>query len=92
MNLAGLPGTLVANHGCLLLEAQTGTTYLLIWPDTYRLEGDAVVNGEDRVVARVGERHSFPGGERNLAQIEDATGGSIPGRCQTESYWLVGIE
>lgn len=71
-----LLGVLTAEHGCIYVRAESGTNYLVVWPDTLRLVIDAsgvpALMRNSEVVARVGDRVQVTGGESAVGLAADA--------------------
>ncbi|MGH2578508.1 MAG: hypothetical protein ACRDG9_12290 [Actinomycetota bacterium] len=91
-------GSLVQRDPCLFLEAEDGSTSLIIWPYGWSIsattEGStAVVDEDGRVVHRVGEEIELGGGfvsenRDSTGFPEELIGRPIPDRCKADGYWL----
>lgn len=88
-------GKLVLTNGCLRVQ-DVRTSYAVIWPFAFDFsvhDGNInILNGDDQVVAEVGDQIRVSGGElpsmspKRIEQL--ATGGS---QC-SGPYWLAGYE
>jgi hypothetical protein len=96
---SGVPGallegaTLVRHNDCLFARGGTSTRdVLLVWPDGLRFEGDRVLDGPGREVARVGGPFRSGGGFREPEHAENLIGEPIPPLCRApgETVWLIG--
>ncbi len=74
-----------------MIRGDGGVDYLLIWPDDYTWDAarGAVLDGDDLVVARLGEEVDLGGGTTTLSNITDVLGIRIPISCQGKGYWIV---
>jgi len=91
---AELIGDLVLVDGCLRVNSIYGdVSYLPVWPPefTLRAEGDEIQvhDGDDQVVARVGQEVYMSGGEGAAASIPDCVREQLPAAC-TGPHWTVG--
>ena len=89
-----LIGRLVLVDGCLRIESVHGEESLLpIWPPEFGLaaEGDGiqVLDGEGRVVARVGEEVYMGGGGGSAEGLAECVREQLPAACGGP-YWIVG--
>ena len=89
-----LIGRLVLVDGCLRIESfHSGESLLPIWPPEFDLaaEGEEiqVLDGEGRVVARVGEEVYMGGGGGSAAALAGCVREQLPDAC-TGPYWIVG--
>jgi hypothetical protein len=100
---AELHGTLIMDDGCLRTKVSAGDPGTVpLWPANFDLDasGDEiqVVNGKDRVVARVGEEVSMGGGEVGKETLEEnnilseQTRRVLFERCPEDYYWLASPE
>lgn len=77
-------GWLILDNNCLRLKGFYffGKGSLLIWPNGYSLETENgrihVVDNNGNIVARVGERIKFAGGEIPKESVEQLIGESLP--------------
>jgi hypothetical protein len=83
-------GTLTLdNNGCLRVIGPDGSSDLILWHHdfTLRIEGDVIeiLNGEGKVVARVGEPVQMGGGQTPSSGIPDLPLEVCPG-----PYWVLG--
>ena len=89
-----LIGRLVLVDGCLRIESlHGGESMLPIWPPEFGLatEGEQiqVLDGEGRVVARVGEEVYMGGGGGSAEGLAECVREQLPPAC-TGPYWIVG--
>ena len=89
-----LVGRLVLVDGCLRIESPHGDeSQLPIWPPEFGLaaEGEQiqVLDGEGRVVARVGEEVYMGGGGGSAEGLANCVREQLPAAC-TGPYWIVG--
>jgi hypothetical protein len=91
--LAAPQGVLVVRDDCLFMEASSGGTFLLLWPDGWSAGtesgGVRIFDGQGRQVAAEGEEATFQGGERTIASAESLSGEEVPSRCRSDPAWLV---
>lgn len=91
--LIATKGRLVVENSCLRLKPIIGNSYLLIWPYGYsvHLEGKVieVINGNGKIVARVGDTITVGGGEAASTEIVMIySSQQLPDNCKGP-YWLV---
>jgi hypothetical protein len=89
-----LIGRLVLADGCLRIESVHGDgSQLPIWPPEFDLaaQGDEiqVLDGEGRVVARVGEEVYMGGGGGSATALAGCVREQLPDAC-SGPYWIVG--
>ena len=92
---AQLIGDLRLVDGCLRVkDIYSGDSILPIWPPefTLRAENDQlqVLDGDDQVVARVGEEVYMGGGEVSSPSLPDCVRQQLPAEC-SGPYWIVGM-
>ncbi len=90
-------GTLVVVDDCIRVnDNESGTSYLLVWPPDFTLITDndtiQILNGDDEVVARVGDKVRIDGGEiKSLSFFNESMQKKLPPNCLAP-YWIVGYE
>jgi hypothetical protein len=91
---AELIGELVLVDGCLRVDSiYGGDSVVPVWPPEFALgaEGDdiQVLDGDGRVVARVGQETYMSGGQGPASSVPDCVREQLPAGC-TDPYWIVG--
>lgn len=92
-----ISGTLVLVDGCIrVYDAETETSWLLIWPPTFSLNAEnnsiQILDGQDNVVARVGDSVRIDGGEIwSPSYFSETMQPNLPADCPSP-YWIVGDE
>lgn len=91
--LAPLEGKLDLSKGCLSIQsADGGTSYTAIWPLEFDFNTGSgsvnILNGDDQVVARVGDQIRVSGGEARLSPEEFEENVIGTAQC-SELYWRV---
>jgi hypothetical protein len=90
-------GTLVLTDNCIRLERDKSlANYLLIWPPDFniRFENSAVeiVNGNDEIVAHLGDYVQMSGGEiQSLSLLDEFIQEQVPPQCPGP-FWQMGYE
>ncbi len=90
-------GTLVTVENCIRVNAnESDISYLLIWPPDYAFstKNDAIqiLNGDSKIVARVGDKVRISGGEITLLSFfDESVQKELPPNCMGP-YWIVGDE
>ncbi len=96
-------GNLIVEHRCLMVDEvvrlrdrviMPGGRYLLVWPETFALDLDdevaGIVDGTDRVVARVGDEVQFSAVSISYQEAMDHTGLREISPACSGGYWVVG--
>ncbi len=95
-NLAGGPAaqlesvSLALDGNCLVVGSGA-SEWLAIWPSGYRLDGDLLMNGLDRVAA-TGDVLTVTGG--SFSSYEDVQAmlvTPVPPTCRARPYWVVAV-
>jgi len=93
-----LIGELVVVDGCLRVNSREGSSYLVIWSPSVKLNIEnnsiKILNEAGQVVARVGEEIRLSGGEVTSFEAPQETErlqGKLPNACRGP-YWVVGNE
>jgi len=91
---AELIGNLVLVDGCLRVNSIYGQASTLpVWPPEFTITADEdeiqVHDGDDQVVARVGQEVYMSGGEGSANSMPDCVREQLPAVC-TGPYWIVG--
>lgn len=92
---AELMGDLALADGCLRVRSIYGDDSLLpIWPPEFTLQAEndqiQVLDGDGRVVARVGEEVYMGGGRVSSPAMPDCVRQQLPAEC-SGPYWMVGM-
>jgi hypothetical protein len=85
-------GTLVEDHGCLLLdESPSHSRWLVLWPRSYKLDGPSILDGDGHVVSKVGDGVELGGGEYRDADMDFLKTRfrvDVSDSCRSPTYWL----
>ena len=89
-----LIGKLVIVNGCIRIDRlDDNTSYLPVWPSTFKLKPSydkiLIVNGEDEVMANVGDHLRLSGGV--IPSLSQQLQANLPEDCPGP-YWSVGNE
>lgn len=88
-------GTLVLTDNCIRLErGESLANYLLIWPPDFDFTSEngtiKILNGENEIMASIGDRVEMGGGEIHLlSQLDKFIQEQIPSQCPGP-YWIIG--
>lgn len=93
-----IEGTLAQRDPCLFLEAEDGSTFLIIWPHGWGISpttgGErAIVDENGRVKHEIGTDVELGGGfvsenRDSTGFPEELIGEPIPDACTADGYWL----
>ncbi len=90
-------GTLVLTDNCIRLErGESLANYLLVWPPDFNFTDEngaiKILNGENEIVASIGDRVQMSGGEIHLlSQLDKFIQEQVPSQCPGP-YWVMGYE
>jgi hypothetical protein len=83
-------GRLAAADQCVILADSTGgPNHLPIWPTGFFFDGRAVRDGEEAIVAELGQDLELEGGEVSGSVASDLIGADIPERCASAVPFIV---
>ncbi len=90
-----IDGTLVMVNNCIRIQSdEAKESYLLIWPPDFDISIEdgtiEILNGDDTIVAHIGDMVHIGGGEIPLlSMLDKSIQEQVPPQCSAR-YWIIG--